>query len=302
MKHKEQLKDTENEVWFSSLVANDKYIYNSDKAYEHFCERKQSTSGFLFSEKKLLVRFAAVVLLMLTASLSFWIGEKKATVMYSDIIIESPMGSKTKLFLPDGSMVWLNAGSKITYSQGFGIENRSISLIGEAYFDVRKNKDLPFKVNTKELNVSVLGTKFNFKNYESDNEVSVNLIEGKVELQNCIKETDNQFLDPTEMMVLNKQNGDMIISKMETKQSQDWINDRLYFDEMRLVDITKTLERSYNIKVIFDNPESKEIKFHAMFNKREQSISDVFDILKKTGKFEYKLNGDTITIIDNTIK
>lgn len=302
MKHKKQLKDTEKEVWFSALAANDNYTYDADKAFERFCKRKQSTSRFHFSEKKLLYRFAAVILLVLTASLSFWIGEKQTVTRYSDIIVESPMGSKTKLFLPDGSMVWLNAGSKIAYSQGFGIENRSISLIGEAYFDVKKNKDLPFTVNTKELNVSVLGTKFNFRNYDSDDEVSLNLIEGKVELTNCVKEMQNQILAPLETATLDKTNGEMIISKSETMHQQDWINDRLFFDDLSLIEITKILERSYDVKILFSNKECEDIKFHAMFNKREQSISDVFDILKKTGKFEYKLNGDTITIVNNNIR
>lgn len=115
------------------------------------------------------------------------------------------MGARTKMHLPDGTAVWLNAGSKLSYSQGFGIDNRDVRLEGESYFEVSRNENLPFCVKTKEVKVRVLGTKFNFRNYQDDNEAVVNLLEGKVSLMNGLRKMSEQYLAPGECMTLDKQ-------------------------------------------------------------------------------------------------
>ena len=76
---------------------------------------------------------------------------------FADISVEAPLGSKTKLYLPDGTLVWLNAGSRMTYSQGFGVDNRKVELEGEGYFEVKRNEKVPFFVKTKDLQLQVLG-------------------------------------------------------------------------------------------------------------------------------------------------
>lgn len=110
--------------------------------------------------------------------------------------MEAPLGSRTKLTLPDGTLVWLNAGSRITYSQGFGVGNRKIELIGEGYFEVKRNEEVPFLVKTNSLLVKVLGTKFNFRDYPDDAEAIVSLSEGKVALNNLLKKEKEAFCYP----------------------------------------------------------------------------------------------------------
>lgn len=119
----------------------------------------------------------------------------------TQITVEAPYGSKTKLYLPDGTLVWLNAGSKMSYAQDFGINERSLNLSGEAYFEVTRNEEIPFKVHTEELDVKVLGTKFNFRNYKDDLEAKVCLLEGKVALNTRQKET---ILHPDQQALLDK--------------------------------------------------------------------------------------------------
>ena len=81
---------------------------------------------------------------------------------FSDIVVEAPSGSKRSCSCRMGLWVWLNAGSRLTYSQGFGVDNRKLELDGEGYFEVYRNENIPFVVKSKDLEVEVLGTVFNF--------------------------------------------------------------------------------------------------------------------------------------------
>lgn len=101
---------------------------------------------------------------------------------YREYVVEVPDGAKSKITFPDGSIVWLNAGSKVKYDSNFAKASRKVELTGEGYFEVSKNKELPFVVSTGKLSVKVLGTKFNLKSYEEDSELKVTLKEGAVKV------------------------------------------------------------------------------------------------------------------------
>ena len=239
---------------------------------------------------------AAVILLLIASTISYWWGERQLQNQFADILVEAPLGAKTKLILPDSTLVWLNAGSKIVYSQGFGVKDRHLRLNGEAYFEVRKNEKLPFDVMTKELNVKVLGTKFNFRNYDEDEEVTVNLLEGKVQLENYVKKMGINYLSPSEKVTLNKLTGEMIISRAEVKNAKEWTNDGLFFDEMPLSDIVKELNRSYNVKIHIADEQLTHNRFYALFNRKEQTIYNVLDIITATNQVRYKVEGDSILL------
>lgn len=289
----------EKELWFSSLAANDSHAYDVDKAFGKFQQRTRRKRSSRFFIPAFLYKAAAVVLILIACGLSYWFGVNGIQDRFADIVVEAPLGSKTKLILPDGSQVWLNAGSRIVYSQGFGVNNRHLELNGEAYFEVTKNKDIPFDVKTKELNVTVLGTKFNFRNYDDEEELVVNLLEGRVQLDNRIHDTEAVYLSPSEKGVLNKLTGEIVISKAKVVDSKEWMNDRLFFDEMTLADIVKELERSYGVRISIGDAKLKNDRFYALFNRREQSIQDVLDIIAKTGKLRYQMKGDSITLFSN---
>lgn len=88
---------------------------------------------------------AAAILIILLPLAGYWGGMETVKSGFSDIVVEAPMGARTKLYLPDGTLVWLNAGSKITYSQGFSVDNRDLTLEGEGYFEVKRNEEVPLK-------------------------------------------------------------------------------------------------------------------------------------------------------------
>lgn len=290
------------EIWFSAVSREAASVYDKDKAFENFRNRVesqkeiQSTSrrGFSLSA---LWRYAAVVAIIIAVGcISYWQGEVNVKDTFADISVEAPLGSKTKLYLPDGTLVWLNAGSRMTYSQGFGVDNRKVELEGEGYFEVKRNEKIPFFVKTKDLQLQVLGTKFNFRDYPEDHEVVVSLLEGKVRLNNLLREEKEAVLSPDERAVLNKANGLLTVESVTASNASQWTDGYLFFDEELLPDIAKELERSYNVKIHIANDSLKTFRFYGNFVRREQNIQEVLEALASTEKMQYKIEERNITI------
>ena len=290
------------EILFSAVSREAASVYDKDKAFENFRNRVesqkeiQSTSrrGFSLSA---LWRYAAVVAIIIAVGcISYWQGEVNVKDTFADISVEAPLGSKTKLYLPDGTLVWLNAGSRMTYSQGFGVDNRKVELEGEGYFEVKRNEKIPFFVKTKDLQLQVLGTKFNFRDYPEDHEVVVSLLEGKVGLNNLLREEKEAVLSPDERAVLNKANGLLTVESVTASNASQWTDGYLFFDEELLPDIAKELERSYNVKIHIANDSLKTFRFYGNFVRREQNIQEVLEALASTEKMQYKIEERNITI------
>ena len=290
------------EIWFSAVSREAASVYDKDKAFENFRNRVesqkeiQSTSrrGFSLSA---LWRYAAVVAIIIAVGcISYWQGEVNVKDTFADISVEAPLGSKTKLYLPDGTLVWLNAGSRMTYSQGFGVDNRNVELEVEGYFEVKRNEKIPFFVKTKDLQLQVLGTKFNFRDYPEDHEVVVSLLEGKVGLNNLLREEKEAVLSPDERAVLNKANGLLTVESVTASNASQWTDGYLFFDEELLPDIAKELERSYNVKIHIANDSLKTFRFYGNFVRREQNIQEVLEALASTEKMQYKIEERNITI------
>ena len=290
------------EIWFSAVSREAASVYDKDKAFENFRNRVesqkeiQSTSrrGFSLSA---LWRYAAVVAIIIAVGcISYWQGEVNVKDTFADISVEAPLGSNTKLYLPDGTLVWLNAGSRMTYSQGFGVDNRKVELEGEGYFEVKRNEKIPFFVKTKDLQLQVLGTKFNFRDYPEDHEVVVSLLEGKVGLNNLLREEKEAVLSPDERAVLNKANGLLTVESVTASNASQWTDGYLFFDEELLPDIAKELERSYNVKIHIANDSLKTFRFYGNFVRREQNIQEVLEALASTEKMQYKIEERNITI------
>lgn len=288
---------TDEELWVSSVVADDTQQYDVDQAFERFRKRTgldQSGRQSYKWYRTWSVAAVAIVLLGLITVTAYWQGSRQIQSNFSDIVVEAPLGSKTKLTLPDGSTVWLNAGSKMVYSQGFGVSDRRLAFQGEGYFEVEKNDEMPFLVQTHDVNVTVVGTKFNFRNYPEDEEAVVELLEGKVALENQLKGEVVRYLSPNEKMVLHKATGEMDITSAKVKEVTLWTENILLFDEDLLPDIVRELERSYHVQIEIENEDLKQTRFYGQFNQLEQNIYDVLDMLSETGKLKYHEEGKVI--------
>ena len=267
------------EVWIAASDEADELNFNKEQAYQLFLEHtgssvKRPEKRKAFHIRPWMYAAAMVIIVFVCATIAFQSGKRVLQNQLTRITVEAPYGSKTKLYLPDGTLVWLNAGSKMSYAQDFGINERALDLSGEAYFEVTKNKETPFKVHTEELDVKVLGTKFNFRNYKDDLEV----------------------LHPNQQALLDKKTGKLSVSATKAIHSVEWTNDRLYFDEVLLSDIIKELERSYDVKITVADDTLNTIRFYGNFRKREQSIQEIMNVLSSTDKMTYTINGKNIVI------
>lgn len=283
------------EVWFSAGVTDDAIQFDEEKAFSLFRQRvaraEQKQAHTLRLSWKTFLRVAAVLLILVLPFAGYWQGKEALKSTFADMVVEAPMGAHTKLYLPDGTLVWLNAGSKIVYSQGFGVEDRQLELQGEGYFEVTKDEKVPFEIKTKEVNLKVLGTKFNFRNYPDDEEVTVNLMEGKVALHNGIKAMPELYLNPDEKMVLNKLTGEMTKVRAKAVRANVWIKDELFFDEELLEDIAKKLMRSFDVKVeVADSLRNK--RFYGSFKIAGNTIDKILETMASTGQLQYRYEND----------
>ena len=287
------------EVWIAISNETEDMSFNQEQAYQLFLKRTASaalppnTSKKTFALRPWMYAAAMIIIVFLCGTVAFQSGKKVIRNQLTQITVEAPLGSKTKLYLPDQTLVWLNAGSKISYAQDFGINERTLHLVGEAYFEVTKNKEIPFNVHTDDLDVKVLGTKFNLRNYQEDLEAKVALIEGKVAIHTEKKETT---LQPDQQALLNKRNGKLFISNTQVAHSVEWTNDRLYFNEALLPDIVKELERNYNVKITIADDALNDIRFYGNFRKNEQNIREIMDVLSSTEKMTYTIQENNIVI------
>ena len=281
------------EVWLSAGATLADARFDADKAYERFRHRVAAAAPAKHSHRLVRMtargwwRAAAVVLLLLLPFAAYRHGKADLKQAFADVVIETPRGAQTKLYLPDGTAVWLNAGSRIVYSQGFGVDDRNLLLEGEGYFEVAKDASKPFKIHTRELELRVAGTKFNFKNYKEDEEVVVDLMEGKVLLQNGLCDMTEVVLNPSERAVLNKRTGNMTKIKTNTAPANAWSRNELFFDEDLLEDIAKELARAYDVKVsVADSLKGR--RFYGIFPIAGCTVQEVLDAMSSTGRMNYR--------------
>jgi ferric-dicitrate binding protein FerR (iron transport regulator) len=291
------------EIWFSSVSAKDAHEYDVENAKKIFKDRvsqAKKASGISQKHKRgysRIWKFAiAAAIACVIAFMSYWRGEEDVKSNFADIVVEAPLGAKTKLYLPDGTLVWLNAGSKMSYSQGFGVDDRAVSIDGEGYFEVAKNESLPFTVKSSALKVKVLGTKFNFRDYSDDAQATVSLLEGKVALENLVNYGARLTLSPDQKACLDKKTGKLFLKSSPALNSDSWTNDVIFLDEEPLPEIIRILERSYNTKIVISNDKLKDLRFYGYFLSTDQSLEEVLHALSSTGKFKYLIQNDTATI------
>ena len=209
-----------------------------------------------------------------------------------------PYGKKMKIVLSDGTLIHLNAGSTLKYPVKFlnGME-RKVFLSGEAYFDIAKDKSHPFIVNTQNINVQALGTKFNVNSYKEDNEISTALVEGSVGVYNVGEKFDvkvSTVLMPGYKASWNKSKNIMNINEVDIEEYIAWTRGELLFKSKAFSDIIKILERNYDVTIINNYQFLNEQRFFAKFD--TETIEQILISFQNSEQFSYKINGNKITI------
>jgi len=157
-----------------------------------------------------------------------------------------PYGKRSEIMLADGTHIWLNSGSQLSYPTEFKSDSREVYLSGEAFFDIKPNPEKPFYVITRDIRIKVLGTSFNVSSYEEDNTSQTVLFKGKVSAGKNQLFSKTVELMPGERMIYNKKNRGLTKDKVDTKFYASWIGGYLIFENEPITEIYKKLERYYN--------------------------------------------------------
>lgn len=291
--------EEEQEIWFSAEDNEILSRYDKEKAFEVFRERvaASSASNRHWRHLRVWMRYAAgLVIIGVLVLTAFFYSRNRMASRFVDVVIEAPRGGLAKLSLPDGSQVWLNSNSKIIYSQGFGITDRKLRLIGEGYFKVKRNQKLPFSISSGNLLIHDLGTQFNVRNYSSDAEAEITLTEGKVSFQDLRNIKTVYYLQPNQKAVIAKASGIVKLKNCDAVANSQWTTDQLIFDGQSMQYLIQTLERSYNVKINVMNPAVMRCHFYGDFLRHDQSLNEVLRALSSTGKFRYRIQGNQVTI------
>jgi ferric-dicitrate binding protein FerR (iron transport regulator) len=293
------------ELWFSATTEQSLQKYDSRKAFAYFlqrigaaakCSEPSDRKSSPWSLPRWL-RYAAVLVVMCAVGwFAYERGESRMMKHFADIVIEAPEGARTRTILPDGSVVWLNAGSRLSYSQGFGIRERGVRLDGEGYFEVAKDTARPFYVTSTSLKVSVLGTKFDFRDYADDDESFVKLAQGSVALDNLVQPGQNTCLKPGQQAVLNKRTGELTVSNSDVEDMRQWTTGKLIFHGEAMADIARKMEHCYNVQINILSDSLFTFRFFGEFNPAEQTIEDVLRNLAATQKLHYRIKGRVIDL------
>ncbi|GAA3972163.1 FecR family protein [Mucilaginibacter dorajii] len=206
--------------------------------------------------------------------------------------IATPRGGQYAVMLPDGTNVWLNSQSSLTYPVAFNGQERNVTLKGEAYFEVAKNKKHPFIVHTDNVKVKVLGTHFNVAAYTDDDEVKTTLLEGSVNLS---KGTSSAMLVPGQQGIVTATGDNIITKTVNVNQAIAWKMGYFLFRENSIRDIMKQMARWYDVEVEYKGtPTSKT--FGGTYAK-DKDINELLNGLELTGLVHFKIDGRRIIVM-----
>lgn len=205
--------------------------------------------------------------------------------------MEIPRGGEYALLLSDGTLVYLNAMTTLSFPVHFAGDTREVELEGEAYFEVKKDTR-PFVVRTKEVRIQVLGTQFNVSAYPEDAAVKTTLVQGSVKVE--ARRTDKRvILQPSRQAVFCKTSGKLEMKEVKVDEYIAWKNGKFDFRDWRLEDMMNYLARWYDVEVSYQNEALKEMRFGCYIN-RYSEIRPILEFLEKTGKIRVSLNGKNI--------
>ena len=272
-----------------------------------------------FAFKKILLAASVILIVAITA---IWFRPVSIKPVISQFkpalhkVILTPNGSRTKILLPDGSNVWLNSGSKLTFNKNFETGLREVYLNGEAFFDVIKDPKRPFIIHTNKIDVKVLGTSFNVKAYDNDKTVETSLIKGSLKVSLRKDPSNTYLLKPNQKLVLLNEEfspgkntkhpkaADMVpvvaimqlsyLKGTNTNVESSWTRDILSFEDEMFADVAKKIERWYDIKIVFKNKIWEQQYLSGSFEK--ESLEMALKALQFSTGFSYKKEDKTISI------
>ena len=286
----------------------------------------ETNPGFfrtLFSKKKLII-LSFLTLLILTSGAVYLFTQKKDDNLPVEEALSSIVtknGNRTKIVLPDGSQVWLNAGSNLDYNNSvFNKDLREVTLNGEAYFDVTRDPEKPFIIHTKKMDIKVLGTVFNVRSYSNEKIAEAALIKGSIEVTLKDRKDQKIVLKPNEKIsianeeprvepkqnkiILAKNNTSpvpqIVVKELKPNPTYNiigeiaWTQNKLYFEDESLEDIGLKMERWFGKKVTIANESLKNVRYTGNFE--NETMEEVLSYLKLSRSFSFRIGNDNVVI------
>jgi ferric-dicitrate binding protein FerR (iron transport regulator) len=281
-----------------------------------------ASRGRKVSMKKWYWAAAAIVFFAIAGFV--WINNNKGEIKEEAIAqsneVSTRRGSKSTVHLPDGTIVVLNAGSKLTYNKDFGKELREVTLSGEGFFDVKRMSQKPFVIHTESINIKVLGTVFNVKAYPEDKRTETSLIHGSIEVTMKNRPNDKIILAPSEKLVVENNtvvdktvtttkgteipevsiNTLMSVNKLRYNEADSsvaetgWVDNKLVFRDESFEDLVRKMERWYDVDIEISDARLREKRLNGTFEK--ETIDQALEALKILSPFRYEQTGNKIII------
>jgi transmembrane sensor len=292
--------DEVNEKFQTSSILNEFTPEKIDNAWQRLSSRLNEEKEIKISHAVItkgyynFLRIAASVSILFVSGFLLWkfipadIKEQP-----KNIVVNSPQGRNTKILLPDGSTVWLNANSTLEYASNFNAK-REVKLSGEAFFDVKKKQGNQFIVKTEKLSIRVKGTRFNVRAYKGE-ESNTTLEEGKVELIIAGK-TNAYAMTPGEQITVNNNEGKIIKKKVNPSNYSAWKEDVLVFENTPLADILAKLENRYKVKISLDENIAQRERLTMTIG--QETFDEILEMIQLSSHLKYKKLDDNIIIYE----
>lgn len=307
---KQILKVLENRCYFKEayrveLIARnlkpDSYLESTyTKVIDTIKERPHNCSSRARRDLFVWRNVAAIALFVVSCWATYEWGSHNGNLNLADQtnIVNAPFGSKSILSLPDGSVVTLNSGSSIQYTQSFGDEERKVELHGEAFLEVQKDKK-PFIISAKGTEITVLGTSFNVKAYDEEDLIETTLVSGSVKIKPDVNQKIPEvYLKPNETVLIckkNKKNIQIELKKdINTLLYTSWKDAKWIIQKEPLESIAKKLERKYKVKIRIENELLKQYKFTGIL--MDETIQQTLDLMRDTAPIDYSWEQGVVKI------
>ncbi|MGS2738483.1 FecR family protein [Sinomicrobium sp. M5D2P17] len=277
---------------FSQITAiylnTKEYPVSVEDAKNRFLRYPRNTKQKTVSKVYKLLKYAAMIAIIVTAAYTYQQFSESTSQLISE---ETSFGENKQLKLPDGSVVWLNASTLLSYE---GNTPRTISLEGEAFFEVAKDTAHPFTVTTSDgLKIEALGTSFNVKSYSNTSIVETKLLTGKVAITSDKYLKERVLLAPDEKVIFDRNSKQFFKQDMVKREGRiAWREGKIEFENQSFREIANDLYVQYQVKLVFKNDEVANSKFTGVFDKNTP-IREILEILKTSKDFDYHLITET---------
>jgi len=263
------------------LVDHEKDEEEARKSFRQLVRRVEAKRRREFIKSIGKIAAFALVLITSTVFLTLHFVQKPTREIATNTLYV-PAGQRAQLTLEDGTTVWLNAQSTLTYPSHFAGKERKVAITGEAFFDVAKNPRKPFIVESQDIRLEVLGTQFNVYEYPQTGYSRIALIEGSVKIYRGDNESDNIVLKPNQEVILQGEN--VSISEITNPNHFLWKDGIYCFENERLLDIIEKLQLYYDVTIRVEDPEIFNVRYTGKFRQRD-GIDEILRIIRKIHPF-----------------